>query len=81
MPDEVDILKQYIAVLEERRLFVAASLLNDNSPPELQINTAAKNANSFVQINAGIVAAKNALAQITSASPETLFAPVPIAPF
>lgn len=81
MSNEVSILKSYIELLEKRRLLVAASLLSDNSPDDLQINTAAKNANNFVQISAGIAAASQALANLTGqAYHHKLDSPIPIAP-
>ncbi|MBY5445447.1 MULTISPECIES: hypothetical protein [Rhizobium] len=79
MSSSVDILNQYISVLQERRLLVATSLLNDNSPPDLQINTAAKNANNLVQIQAGIEAARKALGELTG-SAVPFSDTVPIAP-
>ncbi|AVA21598.1 hypothetical protein [Rhizobium sp. NXC24] len=80
MADEIDTLNKYIEKLMERRLQVATTMLKDASPPDIQINTAAKSANNFVQIQAGIEAARKALGELTGKPANSLKETIPVAP-
>jgi hypothetical protein len=77
---DIDTFNRYIEIMQRRRLMVATSMLNDKSPDDLQIATAAKNANNLVQIQAGIEAATKAIKELTGVEDHDLNTTIPIAP-